>query len=154
MSLPLSHAELLRAVQSQSFINDGIPDRIEDNLYYFRIRLAFLHSPHRQVNKFIDDDALRRGWTLSPSETVFVVSREVLTIPSDIRVALSAARSLAEEGVTLVGNREIEPYFNGKVLLGLYNESSVPFAIDARMRYAAALFENILGKELNSDVRR
>ncbi|QQS41228.1 MAG: hypothetical protein IPM63_17995 [Acidobacteriota bacterium] len=150
MTLPLSHTELLRAVETQSMIGGGIPDRIEGNRYYFRIALAFLHSPNRQIYEPIDSAALRQGWTLEPSETVFVVSNERLSVPQDIRVIVTPSREIQDIGLRLLGERRIEEHFNGRLLLGIFNNSGGAFEIDAGLRYATGTFEHLEGNDLSS----
>ncbi|MCO6510950.1 MAG: hypothetical protein J5I65_09160 [Aridibacter famidurans] len=150
MTLPLSHAELLRAVETQSMIGGGTPDRIEGNKYYFRVGLAFLHSPNREIYEPIDIAALRDGWMLEPLETVFVVSVERLVIPQDICVTLMPSSLLEDRKLQLLGECRIGPLFNGKVLLGIFNDSEGAFEIDAGLRYASGQFEHLAGNELSS----
>lgn len=143
MTLRLSHAELQTAVQTGSLIRGGTPDRIEDDLYYLRIKLAFLHSPHREIYTFIDDEALMKGWTLSPSEAVFVLSKERFRVQAERQLILSPGPAVLDTGLTLLGDLVLDSYFEGSILLGLNNESRNPERIYADMKYASAHFERI-----------
>lgn len=119
------------------------------NQYLFRIRLAFIHSPLRITDEPVREEALEKGFRFLPSETLFLVSEEVLKLPYDIQAVISPSNLIKDEGLRMIGELELEPLFNGRVLLGLHNESRSAFSVNKELVYAESRFENILGEELS-----
>ena len=71
----------------------------------------------------------RRKALIQPGEVVYVLTKEKVNLPSDMYMSLSANRGMSEYGVLTLGGFAVDPGYSGKLMFGLFNYSSTPFAL-------------------------
>lgn len=71
----------------------------------------------------------RRKALIQPGEVVYVLTKEKVNLPEDMYMSLSANRSMSEYGVLTLGGFAVDPGYSGKLMFGLFNYSSTPFAL-------------------------
>jgi deoxycytidine triphosphate deaminase len=144
-SFSLPHAitgeELLRAVQSESFIKGGDPLCAEGIKYDFRMGSQILKAKFGRsmdMDKMAEDQ--KAEMVIDPGEVVFVLTEETLELPNSIMAQLSPKRKLSHDGILVLGGFCIDPLYSGKLLVGLYNFSSSRFVLEPRRKLIAAIF--------------
>jgi dUTPase len=83
-----------------------------------------------------------------PGEVVFVLTEESLDLPRNMVANLSPKRKLSHYGIMVLGGFCIDPLYQGRLLIGLYNFSSSPFPIIPGKKLIAAVFYELQEGEL------
>ena len=142
-SLPqaITGEQLLKAVQSQTFIKGGDPLCAEGVKYDFRMGSRVLKS---KFGRSMDMDKMgedqKAEMVIEPGEVVFVLTEETLELPNNVMAQLSPKRKLSHDGILVLGGFCIDPLYSGKLLVGLYNFSSSRFILEPRRKLIAAIF--------------
>jgi len=148
MARMLTQDKLREAVSRQTFIKDGLPENAEGVKYDFRMGSSILKAG---LGGPVDARAYQqregRNLCVEPGEVVFVLTEETLDLPNNIVANLSPKRKLSHYGILVLGGFCIDPLYNGKLLVGLYNFSSSPFPLVPGKKLIAALFWEIEGEE-------
>ena len=145
----IAENELRRAVTQKTFIKNGLPENVEGVKYDFRMGSWILKAEFGgpvDTSKIAD----RGGTTLhvEPGEVVFVLTEESLDLPNNVLANLSPKRKLSHYGILVLGGFCIDPLYQGKLLVGLYNFSSSPFPLIPRKKLIAAVFYELQEGEL------
>lgn len=146
MARQLGPQELLDALterpledEPEKFITQGNRQSVEGLKYDFRFSGTFLKaSLGKAVN--IDDCKDPADTRIEPGETVFLLTEEILSLPSNIKAELSSKRKLAHEGLIVLGGFCVDPGYEGPLVFGLHNISSRPFPLDKGKKLIAAQF--------------
>lgn len=96
------------------FVEDGTEENVEGIKYDFTFGNRFLKA-HFTVPKDYDNlssDDLQHAF-VEPGEVVFVLSKEKLKLPNNIYIQLSPKRSLAHDGIELLGELTVDPLYEG-----------------------------------------
>jgi deoxycytidine triphosphate deaminase len=145
MAKMVTGIELRHAVEQQTFIQGGDPRCAEGVKYDFRLSSRILKAKWGQP---VDMDNMpKEDLFIQPGEVVFVLSQERLNLSSDMIAILSPKRKLSHEGILSTGGLFIDPGYQGRLLVGLYNFSSSPWPIIAGKKLIAATFYRLVDTE-------
>jgi deoxycytidine triphosphate deaminase len=145
----LTEKELRKAITEQSFIKNGIPANAEGVKYDFRMGSLILKA---EFGRPVDTSKLTEQSSAAlhvlPGEVVFVLTEESLDLPRNMVANLSPKRKLSHYGIMVLGGFCIDPLYQGRLLIGLYNFSSSPFPIIPGKKLIAAVFYELQEGEL------
>lgn len=148
MARMVTGASLAKAVREGTFIRDGDPSCAEGIKYDFRLSARVLKAsfgiPVDLSNLSV---AERTAQFVEPGEMVFILSEEKLKLPLTMFAELSPKRKLSHRGVIVMGGFCIDPGYEGRLLIGLYNFSSSRFPLQPGKKVIAATFYELEGDE-------
>lgn len=141
MSKIIAGTQLVKAIESSSYMTNGSLTSVEGIKYDFKLGSRFLKS---KFNCPVNYDELssteRKDAIVEPGEVVFVLTEERLCLPKNTFVQLSPKRKLSHAGILLLGGFAVDPGYHGRLLFGLYNFSSTPFPIMPGKKLVGAVF--------------
>jgi|SRR5271157_1283499 len=146
----ITGAALLAAVHDQSFITAGSEDCAEGVKYDFRLSSRILKAGYGipiDLKDLTPSD--RSAQFVEPGEMVFVLSEELTRLPMTMFAELSPKRKLSHRGILAMGGFCIDPGYEGRLLIGLYNFSSTKFPLQPGKKVIAATFYELSGSELS-----
>lgn len=141
LSKAITGDQLLRAVESQTFIKDGLAKCAEGIKYDFRMGSRVLKAKFGRstdISKLPETE--KAQMVVEPGEVVFVLTEESLELPATIMAHLMPKRKLSHEGILVLGGFCVDPLYSGKLLVGLYNFSSSRFVLEPGRKLIAAIF--------------
>jgi len=148
MATLLGNPELKIAVSSSGFIKNGNQDNIDGLKYDFSLSSRILKAKFKQP---IDISALpetrKVDLVIEPGEVVFVLTQEILALPDDIMAVLIPKRKLSHDGIMILGGLSVDPLYDGRLLIGLYNLSSSAYPIIPGRKLIAAQFYRLSENE-------
>lgn len=133
--------KLIEAVKSQTFIKGGEVTCAEGVKYDFRVSSKILKASYQRpidVDKLTETE--KRELFVEPGEMVFILTEEHLDLPNNMIAELSPKRKLSHAGILAIGGFCIDPLYQGRLLIGLFNLSSTPFPIIPGKKVIAATF--------------
>lgn len=139
MSIQIIEAEILKAVEEQTFIVGGDASCVEGLKYDFRLGNQILFGGQEKEH---------RSLVVNPGELVYVLTMEGLRLPKDIKAELSLKRKLSVSGILVLGGFGIDPGYEGQLLFALYNFSPDPFQLEPGRKLIAAQFYLLSQKEI------
>jgi len=141
--------ELLEAVRRGTFIKGGDPDSAESVKYDFHLGPRILKAGYgAPLDATRLTETEKSALFVDPGEVVFVLSEERLELPSDMMAQLSPKRKMAHEGILTLGGFAIDPGYEGKLLVGLFNFSSTPWPLQPGKKLIAATFYKLDQQEV------
>jgi len=146
----ITENELKDAIKKQTFIKNGLPENVEGVKYDFRMSSSVLKADFGgpvDTNKLAEQAG--RALHVEPGEVVFVLTEESLDLPRNILANLSPKRKLSHYGILVLGGFCIDPLYQGRLLVGLYNFSSSPFPLMPGKKLIAAIFYEMQEEELS-----
>lgn len=149
MPTMITGKELRAAVDDGSFIQGGDATCVEGVKYDFRLSARILKARYASpidANKLSETE--KQGLSVEPGEAVFVLTEERLKLPENMIAQLSPKRKLSHAGILTLGGFTIDPRYEGRLLLGLFNFSSTPFALIPGKKVIAATFYKLEGSEV------
>jgi deoxycytidine triphosphate deaminase len=149
MSRMVTGDELLQAVKDGTFIQGGIEKSAEGIKYDFRLSQHVLKAKFKrpvEMNKLSQSEARER--VVEPGEVVFVLTEERLKLPMNMLAQLSPKRKLSHEGIITLGGLSIDPGYEGRLLVGIFNLSSTPWPLLPGYKLIGATFYCLEGSEL------
>lgn len=151
MAKILSEDELKKIITDAQLVEEGAEENVEGIKYDFRFGKKFLKA-YFSVSR--DYDQLQSNEVqhaiVEPGEVVFVMSKEKLILPNDIYIQLSPKRSLAHDGIELLGGLTVDPGYEGYLVFGLYNVSGTPFKLKPGIKLVGANFYRLFEDEIPS----
>jgi deoxycytidine triphosphate deaminase len=148
MATLLGNPEIKDAISSNGFIKNGNQDNIDGLKYDFSLSSRILKAKFKQP---IDISALpetrKVDLVIEPGEVVFVLTQEVLMLPNDIMALLIPKRKLSHDGIMILGGLSVDPLYEGRLLIGLYNLSSSAYPIIPGRKLIAAQFYRLSESE-------
>lgn len=151
MAVILSEDELKKIVTDSQYLEDGTEENVEGIKYDFKFGKRFLKA-HFSLPRNYDElsgEELKHAF-VEPGEVVFVLSKERLRLPNDIYIQLSPKRSLAHDGIELLGGLTVDPSYEGYLVFGLYNVSGTPFKLTPGIKLVGANFFKLSENEIPS----
>jgi len=137
----LGNSDLKNALSEKGFIKDGIIENVDGIKYDFSLSSRLLKAKFKQP---IDISALpetrKVDLVVEPGEVVFVLTKETLSLPDDLMAILIPKRKLSHDGIMILGGLSVDPLYEGKLLIGLYNLSSSSYPIIPGRKLIAAQF--------------
>lgn len=151
-SLSLANAitgdHLLRAVETQTFIKNGVAECAEGIKYDFRMGSQVLKAKFgRPMDMARMSEEQKAEMVIESGEVVFVLTEESLELPDSIMAQLMPKRKLSHEGILVLGGFCVDPLYSGKLLVGLYNFSSSRWVLDPGKKLIAAVFYELQESE-------
>ena len=144
----LNNPELKQAINEGGFIINGKIENIDGIKYDFSVSNRILKARFKQP---IDIDqlpqTLKGELVIEPGEVVFVLTQENLALPDNISAILVPKRKLSHDGIMILGGLSIDPLYEGKLLIGLYNLSSSPYPIIPGRKVIGAQFYRLSDTE-------
>jgi deoxycytidine triphosphate deaminase len=140
--------ELRVAIEKGSFVQDGDVNCVEGVKYDFRLGPRILkarYSAPIDANKLNETE--KQAICVEPGEAVFVLTEERLALPNNMIAQLSPKRKLSHAGILTLGGFTIDPGYEGRLLIGLFNFSSTPFPLIPGKKIIAATFYRLEGTE-------
>ncbi|MCX5904964.1 MAG: hypothetical protein NTV89_16175 [Proteobacteria bacterium] len=133
--------KLVKAVQEQTFIKGGDISCAEGVKYDFRVSSKILKAIYQRpidVNNLNETE--KRDLFIDPGEMVFILTEERLDLPNNMVAELSPKRKLSHAGILAIGGFCVDPLYQGRLLIGLFNLSSTRFPIIPGKKVIAATF--------------
>ena len=141
LSKAITGEQLLRAVETESFIKGGEPKCAEGIKYDFRMGSRVLKAKYGRSTDIAKlPETEKAEMVVEPGEVVFVLTEESLELPVTIMAHLMPKRKLSHEGILVLGGFCVDPLYSGKLLVGLYNFSSSRFVLEPGRKLIAAIF--------------
>lgn len=150
MSMLIKESDLREAIEKSTFIKNGIPENAEGIKYDFRMSSSILKSKYKRpinINNLTEME--KSNLFVEPGEVVFVLTEETLSLPKNIQAVLSQKRKLSHDGIMVLGGFCIDPLYEGRLLVGLYNFSSSPFTLIPGRKLIAAMFYKLDEAEID-----
>lgn len=147
----LSEDELVKIVTNPQCMENGTEENVEGIKYDFKFGERFLKahfSVPRNYNELSGEEL--KYASVEPGEVVFVLSKEKLKLPNNIYIQLSPKRSLAHDGIELLGGLTVDPSYEGYLVFGLYNVSGTPFKLIPGIKLVGANFSRLNESEIPS----
>jgi deoxycytidine triphosphate deaminase len=144
----LNNLELAKAIEETSIISNGKSENLDGIKYDFSLSSFILKARFKQPIDINQLPELRKGdITVEPGEVVFVLSNETLSMPVDIMALLIPKRKLSHDGIMILGGLSVDPLYEGKLLIGLYNLSSSPYPLIPGRKLIGAQFYRLAENE-------
>jgi len=149
MARIIFESRLKKAIKDGTFIKNGKINSAESIKYDFTMGSKLLKSKFGQpidINNLPEAD--KANLFVEFGEVVFVLTEEILDLPKNIKANLSPKRKLSHDGIMVLGGFCIDPLYNGRLLVGLYNFSSSPFPLRPGKKLIAAVFYELTDEEI------
>ncbi|MCM1251234.1 MAG: hypothetical protein NC321_00270 [Clostridium sp.] len=157
MSKVITENQIREWVQEETVIINGDLFCAEGIKYDFRLGSNFLKAYFGRVMDYEKDlksaEDIRKA-VVEPGEVVFVLSRERLVLPSNVYAQLSPKRSLAQDGIELMGGLTIDPGYEGYLVFGLRNVAGTPYTLSPGTKIVAANFFELTNEEMLSEYKK
>lgn len=149
----LSEDELVKIVTNLNCMENGTEENVEGIKYDFKFGERFLKAHFSVPRNYgeLSGEELKYAF-VEPGEVVFVLSKEKLKLPNNIYIQLSPKRSLAHDGIELLGGLTVDPSYEGYLVFGLYNVSGTPFKLTPGIKLVGANFFRLSESEIPSKV--
>ncbi|MEK7993950.1 MAG: hypothetical protein AAB403_09130 [Planctomycetota bacterium] len=141
MARMLTGQRLREAVENGTFIQGGDVACAEGVKYDFRLSSRILKAKFgrpMEASEVVASDLF-----VEPGEMVFVLSEERLRLAPNMVAELSPKRKLSHAGVLAIGGFCIDPRYQGRLLIGLFNFSSTRFPLIPGKKVIAATFHEL-----------
>lgn len=157
MSKVITENQIREWVQKGTTIENGDLFCAEGIKYDFRLGNNFLKAYFGRVMDYEKDlksaEDIRKA-IVEPGEVVFVLSRERLVLPSNVYAQLSPKRSLAQDGIELMGGLTIDPGYEGYLVFGLRNVAGTPYTLSPGTKIVGANFFELTNDEMLSECKK
>lgn len=147
----LGNTSLIDALSQNGFIRNGKKDNIDGIKYDFCLSSTILKAKFKQpidVEKL--PDTMKRELVVEPGEVVFVLTHEILTLPNNIMAILIPKRKLSHDGIMILGGLSVDPLYEGRLLIGLYNLSSTQYPIIPGKKLIGSHFYKLTENEVEN----
>ena len=115
----IAEHELRQLVANNDIIQDGSEKCAEGVKYDFRLGDRFIKAPHVKALAYDELQAMstheKQLTVIQPGEVVYVMTKEVLDVPINIKIDLHEKRKLAHEGIAVLGGRSVDPGYKGRL---------------------------------------
>ncbi len=149
MPTMITGRELLAAVKQETFIRSGHEDCAEGVKYDFRLGQRLLKAGMGAFNVGDLTQTERNSLVVDPGEVVFALTEERVVIGPDMVVQLSPKRKMSHAGILTIGGMYIDPGYEGRLLLGLFNISSTPFRLMPGKKMITGTFYRLVEQEVD-----
>ncbi|MGV3596441.1 MAG: dCTP deaminase domain-containing protein [Bacteroidota bacterium] len=150
MSVLINEDQLRACIANSTFIKNGKVENIEGGKYDFTLGTDILKSLYAvpiNVNNLPEIE--KSKVQVDPGEIVFVLTEEILELPNNILATLVPKRKLSHDGIMVLGGLSVDPLYEGRLLVGLYNFSSSPYPIIPGKKLIAAHFYRLTDEEVS-----
>ena len=129
--MTLNDEDIVDAVKKDNLIDPCKPENIQNCRYYLCAGRVFLPesgdellSPVVKTNAENQPMSKAFSWRIEPSETLVVMTEEVIDLPANLLATYGPLNHLAQKGLLLVNASIIEPGYNGPLSCYFVNFSS------------------------------
>lgn len=148
MPIILGYDRLKEAVGENGFIKSGNIQNIDGIKYDFCLSSKILKAKYKQPVDVSDfPETLKSELVIDPGEVVFVLTSESVSLPDNIMAILIPKRKLSHDGIMILGGLSIDPLYDGRLLIGLYNLSSTQYPIRPGRKLIGAHFFELNDEE-------
>lgn len=150
----IGNQQLKEIISKAEYVKKGSIDNIDGIKYDFCLSSKILKAKYGQpvdVSNFMDTQ--KRELVVDPGEVVFVLTEETVMLPDNIMVFLIPKRKLSHDGIMILGGLSVDPCYEGRLLIGLYNLSSTKYPIIPGKKLIGAHFFQ-LNEEEKKDVSK
>ncbi len=148
MARILTDSELGKIVAEGKIIEFGAPSSVEGLKYDFRLGSQILFAGAKEVNAGKLSETELSELHLDSGEMAFVLTEERLSLPKDFTVTLSQKRKMSHSGILVAGGSSVDPYYEGRIVLLLYNFSSTRFPLKPGSKIIAGIFSQLDEEEV------
>jgi deoxycytidine triphosphate deaminase len=142
--------KLKEAIKQQTFIKGGNPECAEGVKYDFRLSSRILKASYeRPIDANQLSETEKGNLFIEPGEMVFVLTEERLDLPNNMLAQLSPKRKLSHAGILAIGGFCVDPLYEGRLLIGLFNLSSTRFPLIPGKKVIAAIFLTLEKSEVS-----
>lgn len=150
MTTLITEHRLREAIETSSFIRDGSLTSVEGIKVDLHMGSRVLRHKYSQPINIDELSATERSaLSVAPGEVAFVLTREQLHLPHDIMATLTPKRTLAHNGIIVLGGLGVDPGYKGVLWLGLYNISTTNYPLAKDQKLIAATFFKLGDQELD-----
>lgn len=147
----LGNTSLIEALSETGFIKNGKRDNIDGIKYDFCLSTEILKAKFKQpINIASLPDTMKRELVVEPGEVVFVLTQETLVLPNNIMAILIPKRKLSHDGIMILGGLSVDPLYEGRLLIGLYNLSSTQYPIIPGKKLIGSHFYKLNANEVEN----
>lgn len=140
---------LRRSIDKSDFLQYGDSTCAEGVKYDFRMSSRILKASFGRPIDISELSAAERATLfVEPGEMVFVLSEERLRLPRNMMAELSPKRKVSHAGVLAIGGFCIDPKYEGRLIIGLFNFSSTRFPLIPGKKVIAATFYELAPEEI------
>jgi len=144
--------DILKLIENQ-VIQGGKRENAEGIKYDFTLGSRILKSKFKvPIDATKLSEIEKADLFVQPGEVVFVLSEERLALPKDIYIVLVPKRKLSHDGVMIMGGLSVDPYYQGRLLIGIYNFASSPFHLIPGKKIVGAHFYQLRDDEINNAI--
>jgi deoxycytidine triphosphate deaminase len=115
--------EIQTLVETQQLISPFEVANLENCRYNLRAGKAFLPKTGEEIAVGAGKWKKRDYWVVKPSETLVIMTKETIKVPSDMFASYSQLNTLARRGLMLFNVSIVEPGYNGHLSCFLVNFS-------------------------------
>jgi deoxycytidine triphosphate deaminase len=142
----LNDADIRGLTSSANLLTEHDPDNIRNCAYTLRASSVFRPETGEQELLNVSAGSRRQLlWEIGPAETLVVMTRENITMPSDVCGTYAPLFRLAKQGVMLLNASIVEPGYSGPLSCFLANFSAGPVTLRQDAPIAKILFHKISG---------
>jgi len=145
----LPESKIKEAIKNETFISNAKEENAEGIKYDFSLGSRVLKAKYGlpiDINELPEEEKKRIG--VEPGEVVFVLTKERLKLPINMKAELIHKRKISHDGILTLGGLCIDPLYEGHLLVGLYNFSSDIFPLIPDRKLIAASFYELEKEEI------
>jgi len=147
----LQGEEIIKLIET-NVLQNAKKENAEGIKYDFTLGTKILKASYKTPIDLSDLSAGERSKIgVDPGEIVFVLTEERLKLPDNIYIVLIPKRKLSHEGILILGGLSVDPFYEGRLLIGIYNFSSSSFPIRAGKKIIGSHFYKLRDDEINKD---
>ncbi|MCL2051790.1 MAG: hypothetical protein FWG91_08700 [Lachnospiraceae bacterium] len=148
MATIINEEELKQFVQEGNIIQNGDESCAEGLKYDLRLGNRFLKAGNKSGERTFEQLYAKDQAFVDTGEVVFVMTKERLDIPLDVKVSLFDKRKLSHDGINLLGGRFIDPGYKGYLIFGIHNVAGKAFPLKPGRKLIGAEFTRLTGSEV------
>lgn len=142
----LTDTEIARYISSSKLIENFKQENLHNSTYTLCVGSVFHpKSGDEEENPVAASGAIKKFWTIGPTECLIIKTKEKLNIPRDICAYYAPLNRLAQRGVMLLNASVVEPGYSGYLSCFLVNFSSSEVEIPKDHEIAKITFHKLDG---------
>jgi hypothetical protein len=147
MSRLISENEMSTRVARGELIEYASTSSIEGVKYDFLLGPDVLLPGGGPLHADSSGESQGRRLLLMPGSLAYVLTKERLKLPKDVKAELSPKRKMSHAGILVLGGFCVDPGYTGRLLFALFNYSTSPFLLRPGKKLIAAQFYQLDSEE-------
>ncbi len=150
MSLLISDEKLIKMVSEEKIIRNGKIGNCKGMKYDLTLSNRFLKAKSKRPLNYneLSVEEKQKFAVIKPGEVIYVLAEETVCMPQNIYAQLTPKRNMGELGINVTCALIIDPEYEGVLVFGLYNYSSVDFHFTPGKTFASAIFYTLNDNEI------